>query len=428
MNDIKTYNEVIKCSKKLMLEDPFYGLLLISLNKDISTTVPTAGVAKEKDQINFKLVVNPEFWLVQDEQSKIGVLKHELLHLAFFHLLNFESYENKELLNYAMDLEINQYIDSKYKGETWCGLEINNSPFKELNLKPFQGTKYYYEKLQNSNVCGKDGGKGGKGGKGNGLGEDGNNGEANEVNGNGSGSSLSDLMKELEGKVGDHSLWEKIEGLSEAERKLLEKQIDYQLTQIAEDIEKNQGKIPGELSSYISKLREKTEEVINWKQYLRRFNGLSTKVFTKKSRYKPNKRFTSNPALRIKSKKSTLVAIDTSGSVSDVEVAEFFNEINNIYKSGTEITIIECDSTIQRVYEYDGKLRDKIEVFGRGGTNFDPVFEYLKQHQNKFQNLIYLTDGEAGVPTVQVLKPVLWVHSSKSKINKELPGLKIKIN
>ena len=56
------------------------------------------------------------------------------------------------------------------------------------------------------------------------------------------------------------------------------------------------------------------EPVIDWKSYLRRFNSMSTMVYTKKTRRKPNRRFGTGPALKIKQKKRTLVAIDVYGA------------------------------------------------------------------------------------------------------------------
>ena len=41
----------------------------------------------------------------------------------------------------------------------------------------------------------------------------------------------------------------------------------------------------------------------DWKAYFRRFSSTSSKVYTKKTRRKPNKRFPGNPALKIKPKK-----------------------------------------------------------------------------------------------------------------------------
>ena len=180
------------------------------------------------------------------------------------------------------------------------------------------------------------------------------------------------------------------------------------------------------MADYISQLFEIAEPVIDWKSYLRRFNSMSTMIFTKKTRRKPNRRFGSGPALKIKQKKRTLVAIDTSGSVSKEDLLEFFNEIHHIYKSGTYIDIAECDAKIHRVYEYKGE-RENIEVKGRGGTDFEPVMHYLLEHRNEYANLIYLTDGECVAPQTQPIKPVLWVHSSGHKINDNLPGGKVKI-
>ena len=387
---MNVYDEVVKHSKKLMFDEPFYGLMLIGLNKELSTQIETACVSR--DTINTKLMVNPEFWATLDEQTKTGVLKHELLHIAFFHLLNLDSFPDRNLHNVAADLEINQYIQDAYKGEKWEGLEIHKAPFAELNLEPKQGTKYYYSKLQE------------------------------EIQNNPEG----ELAQFIEGMDPMHELWKQFDGLSEAEKKLVAKQIDHQLKEIANQIEKNRGTIPGELKDYVLSLFETVEATLDWKAYLRRFNGMSQKILTKKTRRKPSRRYPSNPALKVKPKKRTLVAIDTSGSVNNDELLEFFNEIYHMFKTGTEITVVECDAKIQREYEYKGKL-EEIKVSGRGGTDFEPVMVYLKEHQNKFQNLIYFTDGECGVPETKPMKPILWVHSSCSKINEELPGAKIKI-
>jgi predicted metal-dependent peptidase len=339
---------------------------------------------------------NPDFWDGLDDNTKLAVLKHELLHIAFFHLQHFDRFPNKKLYNVAADLEINQYIQDEYKGEKWDGLEFDEGIYKPLNLLPRQGTKYYYDKLQD------------------------------ELDNNPDGD-FANYMNGIE--IDIHDLWEAMEGMGEAERKLISKQIDHQLKAIAEECEKRskgRGLIPSEMKDYIDSLFEIVEPVLDWKAYLRRFSNTSNKIITKKTRRKLNKCYSDNPALKIKLKKSTLVAIDTSGSVSNSELAEFFNEIYHIYKTGTKVTVVECDATIQRVYEYKGKLED-LSVQGRGGTDFEPVMKYLVENKNQFDNLIYLTDGECCSPNTKPLKPILWVHSSKSKINEELPGTKIKI-
>jgi predicted metal-dependent peptidase len=386
------YNDITKVSKTLMFQEPFYGLFLISLNKEINNSINTACVTP--DGINVKLCVNSEFWNDLDEKTKLGVLKHELLHIGFFHLLHWNRFPNKKLYNIAADLEINQYIQKDYKGPKWDGLEFDEGDFKPLNLEPKKGTKYYYEKLEE------------------------------EIKNNPDGE-----IAQMSDETG-HDLWDMLDGLNEAERKLIVSQINHQLKEIAEELEnksKGRGLVPSEMKDYINGLFVIEEPVLDWKAYLRRFNGMAIKIYTKKTRRKPNRRFGSGPALKIKNKKQTLVAIDTSGSVSIDELKEFFNEIYHIYKTGTTVTVVECDAAIQRVYEYKGELED-IQVQGRGGTDFEPVMNYFVEHKEKYNNLIYLTDGECCVPKTIPNKPILWVHSSKSNINNELPGAKIKIN
>lgn len=411
------HSEIAKYSKTLMFKEPFYGLFLIGLNKKLNKSIGTACVCKEN--INTSLMINPDFWSKQDEQTKVGILKHELLHIAFHHLSQLDSYGDKELLNIAADIEINQFIEKEWKGKTWNGLEIDKKPFKELNLPKKAGTRVYYDLLQkevqnnpNGNIANMLGAL-----KGNMPGMGGDGSEITITLDDGSTMTIPCT----------HEMWKEFEGMSEADKKLLGKQIDHQLKEIATNINKSRGTIPSEMVDYINGLFEIEEPVIDWKAYLRRFNGMSTKVYTKKTRRKLNKRFAGNPALKIKQRKNTLVAIDTSGSVSSKDLQEFFNEIHHIYKTGTEVDIIECDATVQRVYKYDGKQKDKIDVKGRGGTSFEPVMVYLNEHKGKYQNIIYLTDGCCPAPGTKPARPILWVISENGQMGDDLPGAKVQI-
>ena len=406
------HSDIAKHSKTLMFREPFYGLFLIGLNKELSDAVATACVAK--DGINTKLVISPKFWETIGEGCKVAVLKHELLHIAFKHLQMYDDYEDKTLLNVAADIEINQYIQDEYKDKTWDGLEITNSPFKELGMPLKAGTKKYYELLLKE--C--------------------------ENNPDGDICKMLDAMKDANGDgepreitLGDgtkitvkasHEFWKQYENMDEAEKKLMEKQIEHQLKDTANQVQKQRGHIPGELKELIDSLYVSEEAVIDWKAYLRRFNGMASKVFTKKTRRKPNKRFYGNPALKIKQRKNTLVAIDTSGSVSKDDLKEFLSEIHHIWKTGTEVTVIECDAQIGNVYEYKGQFQDGYKASGRGGTSYEPVLDYLFNHKDKYQNLIYLTDGECSVSNTPC-KPTLWVHCSGRSINEDLPGAKVQI-
>jgi predicted metal-dependent peptidase len=384
-----------KVSKDLMLKEPFYGLYLLMLNKHWSDKVPTAGVYMKG--INYQIDINAEFWNSLEHNHKIGLLKHELLHIAFFHLLRRDEFPNKQLANIAMDLEINQYIDSQYLPEGGMTLEL----FKDLNLEPKKGTRYYYDKLQQ------------------------------EVDNNQKIQKILQAMGDGEARDGDGTLvpnhdWEAFDELSDAEKKLLGSQTDFHLKQLADAMSKGRGTIPGELSDYIAKLLNPEPAKFDWKGYLRRFAGGSIKVYTKKLRRKINRRYEENPGLKIKPKRHVLVAIDTSGSVSNDELVEFMNEIHHIHKTGSDITVVQCDTAISSILPY--KPNCDITIKGRGGTDFDPVIEYFNANLNKYTCLIYLTDGEAPAPDPKPKGKTLWALSSISKEVDHLPGVTIKLN
>ena len=398
-----------KTSKDLMLKEPYYGFFLLMLHKSWSDQVPTACVSK--NGINFQLTIGEKFWTDLSEEHRLGLLKHELLHIAFQHLTTFTMFSDKKLANIAMDMEINQYIKSDWlpKG----GIDIND--YQDLNLDTRAGSRYYYDKLKQAEQDKKDTGS---------CGDD-NMDKLLEGMGQGQGkvmigpSSGRDGDKEVD--VPDHE-WEEFENMPEAEKKLIEKQINRVLTEAKEQTLKKRGFVPGEISDLI-KLDEVTPPKFNWKAYIRRFTGISTKIFTRKIRRKENKRYSDNPGLKIKMRQNMLVGIDTSGSVCDDELKEFINEIHHLYKAGVDITIAQCDSKMQSVEKYNGKF--ELAVAGRGGTRFEPVLELFNERK-EFTSLIYFTDGEAWTD-VKPRKPVLWVLSERSDFNDSLPGRQIRL-
>ena len=382
-----------KISKELMLKEPYYGFFLIMLNKMWRKDLPTAGVSK--NGINYQLAINEEFWESLSEKHQMGLLKHELLHIAFGHLVSFGSFRNKKLANVAMDMEINQYIDPDYLPDG--GIDINN--YEDLNLDIKAGCRYYYDKLQQLK-------------------------DEKDKDGTCGNEEMDKLLDNIDnGDVPDHSTWEEFDDLSEAEKKLIEKQLQKVLSDAKEQTIKKRGNVPGEIEGVII-IEEIVKPKFDWRSYVRRFSGTSTKVFTKKIRRKENRRYDENPGLKIKMKQHMLLAIDTSGSVSDTELTEFMNEIHHIYKAGVDITIVQCDTSINSIEEYKGK--NELNVKGRGGTEFDPVLDYYNANQKKYTSLVYFTDGEC-YTSVKPKGRILWVLSERSSMNESLPGHVIKL-
>ena len=382
-----------KTAKALMLLEPYYGFFLIMLNKTWRQDLPTAGVSK--NGINYQLAINEEFWTSLSEEHQLGLLKHELLHIAFGHLTSFGSFSDKKLANVAMDMEINQYIDTDWlpKG----GIMIED--YEDLNLDRKAGCRYYYKKLQELK-------------------------QEKDKNGTCGNEPMDKLLDDIaNGDVPDHSTWEEFDDLSEAEKKLIDKQLQKVLSDAKEQTVKKRGSIPGEIEGVIT-IEEIVAPKFDWRGYMRRFTGISTKVFTKKIRRKENRKFPESPGLKLKMKQHMLLGIDTSGSVSDSELQEFMSEIHHIYKAGVDITIIQCDTSIKSIEPYKGK--NELTVSGRGGTEFDPVLEYYNENQKRYTSLVYFTDGECNTH-VKPKGHVLWVLSERSQMNEDLPGKVIKL-
>ena len=385
---INIQDMVARTTKSLIFTEPFYGLFLIGINKKYTTDLPTAGVSKHG--IGMQLAINPDFFNDLSEDHRFGLIKHELLHIAFGHLTIRDRYPDHKLFNIAADLEINQYIKNSNLPEG--GLLL--SSFPELNLPVKAGTKVYYDILDKAQ-------------------ED------------GTSPSLDNFMNEMNGETPyDHQTWDEFDELSSAEKKLVEKQVEHQLKEAAETTIKKQGNVPGELSELIKRLLHIEPAKFDWKGYLKRFVGNSSIVYTKKLRRKYNKRYAGSPGLKIKFKNHILVAVDTSASVSSDELVEFMSEMHHMYKTGHKITIAQCDTNLNSVEDFNPKKDWAIK--GRGGTSFQPVIDHYNKY-GKYTALIYLTDGEAYSPD-NCPKNTLWVLSSISDMNDKLPGKVIKLN
>ena len=223
--------------------------------------------------------------------------------------------------------------------------------------------------------------------------------------------------------IDDHSKWKDFQNIPEANRQLMQNNINSILKQTAEEVQKMRGTIPGELSEIIEKLKQKMPEVFNWKAYFRRLLGSIYDVNIRSTRRKQSKRFEDAAGIQHKKKVSILVAVDTSGSVSEKELKEFFSEIDYVYKAGARVTIIQCDTRINGVEDYDGTNIPKIK--GRGGTDFNPPVNYYVMHKKEYASLIYFTDGEAPIPTKNP-SGMVWVISSMG-YHQDYPGKTIYI-
>lgn len=379
--------KIERAYKRLLIENPFYGLFLLGLSKVINRSVETACVRKRG--INCELVINPDYWETQDDTQQLNLLCHEVYHIVFQHMFLWDSFPNKDILGLATDCEVNSYLSNL--DNSWVVPSIWNLPEK-------QGTKFYYEEI---------------------LKQDPPQQQQQQSNGGGSGDSQ-DNKDGMPQTKDDHTQWGKdFQECSDAEKQLIQNQINQQIKTAAEQTIKMRGTIPAEMKEIVNELFKPKPRIFDWKSYFRRMLGSIYDINIKKTRRKESIRFPDSAGIKHKKKVSILVAVDTSGSVNDDELRDFFSEITYIYKTGARITILECDAKITANYEYTGKWTGKIH--GRGGTDFQPVIDYYRKNMKDYAALVYFTDGECSIPD-NVPRDTIWVITSEGDHTKTYPG------
>ena len=93
-----------------------------------------------------------------------------------------------------------------------------------------------------------------------------------------------------------------------------------------------------------------------------------------------------------------LVFIDSSGSIAPKLLKKFLLTIKSIFsRTIKEIDMFFFDTELKSKEPIKTKVYNihKIDVIGKGGTNFECIFEYIKKNQNKYDGILIFTDGYA---------------------------------
>ena len=363
--------------KTLLIREPFYGLFLLNLNRYYGDKCDTACVCR--NGINTELCVNKEFWDTLSDDEQLAILRHELGHILFKHITSSEYFGDHNKFNKAADLEVNSYIPVLQKDPYYYPTRFN--------LENNKGTKFYYENLPDEPDQPQD--------------DSGNSYDPND----------------------SHASWKDFQDLSDAEKELVNQQIDYQAKNTAEHVQKLIGSIPGELKEYLDSLFKIKPQVFNWKAYFRRVIGnlITSELYL--TRMRPSRRFPDSRGVKFKRKPHVLVGVDTSGSVNDKELEDFFSEIYYLWKSGVKVTIAQVDTKIEHIEEYNGKFNK--EIYGRGGTEFTSLINYYNERKKDFSTLVIFTDGYVSL-NLPPFRNGVWVITKNGQ-HQNYPGTTIYI-
>jgi predicted metal-dependent peptidase len=384
----------------LLLKEPFYAHLLGTMPRKVTQAIDTAAISWDGNQVVIQ--INPDFFLnklktrspIQTDNLRMAVIKHLLLHVVFRHLFR-QADRNEKIYDLAADLVVNQLVSPLPLPDGFLTLD----DFPELNLEPDQTLDYYYEKLQMLlNKMSKPGGKDDQPGD--------ESSEGSDWEQTGAPKSASALSKYINSPASDdHGSWS--DGSNQLHDNMARHAVEGSILTAKDRTSTSAwGSMPAQIMAQLSEIQETRQPKLDWKRALRIFCAATGKTRIRHTVKRVSKRFGTRPGVKIQRFQRLLIAIDTSGSVDDEMLDDFFTEIHGIWQAGASVTIVECDAEIHRNYEYTGKPPKTVE--GRGGTEFEPVFQWMQQ-QRCFDGLLYLTDGYAPAPTTPPSCRMLWV-------------------
>ena len=115
------------------------------------------------------------------------------------------------------------------------------------------------------------------------------------------------------------------------------------------------------------------------------------------------------------------VALDTSGSIGERELAEFACEIDALKSQiRARVTLLACDERLDERAPWRFEAWEPVEVpralGGGGGTSFAPVFEWLTRERYRPDVLVYFTDGAGDFPDCAPDYPVVWLVKGKAPV------------
>jgi predicted metal-dependent peptidase len=361
------------------VQQPFMGSMIQELTMKYSEQVPTAGITFAKDQQQFEIYFNPEYFCSLSRDERVAVLHHEILHFTNKHLFRLPfmkaSEEDRQMYNIAGDMSINQYIQNLPKG---C---VDVKDWKLDTGQPFptfQSMETYYDLLKNNK-------------------------KNNE-----------EQMKGY--KPFDSHDWEELD--EETKQKMLEEAKKI----VKRTIEKTQyghSSVPDSIKDLLEELNTMSA-ALNYKQILKNAIKKSVSVSDRESTWKrPNKRYgVMSPGSKLGSLPVLQFFNDSSGSISLTEQNEYLRIMDDFLKVGSRKCVLAFwHTTLYYKKPYRRGQEFKREDIESGGTDVTCVMEDIKKSKPDLSFI--LTDGYFDRCNVETTSEIIWIISKGG--NKDHP-------
>jgi predicted metal-dependent peptidase len=411
-DESQTLDEISRAAFALLLKEPFYAHVLAGMPREVSDRTATAAVAWDGHQV--RLIINRDFFVDGlSANERVAVLKHEILHVAFRHLFRGKD-RDPRIDNLAADLVVNQLISPWRLPETCVTLES----FPDLRLGPNKTVEHYYTRLMSLyremckagyEACSRQGEEQQTGDSSPGVtGKRGRKAPDSDAWAeNTSAPQSAQTIGRLLGdhSRGDHGLWTIDNG--ETTMAAGRYATGNVLLRARERMPPHMwSTLPSALVSQLNLVLAERQPKVDWKRMVRIFCASSGRTRIRHTIKRISKRYGTRPGIKVQRLQRLLVAVDTSGSIDQPMLEDFFTEIHGAWKAGASIVVVECDAAVKRSYDYRGKPPKAVK--GGGGTEFEPVFKWMRD-QRPFDGVLYLTDGYGPAPASRPNCKLLWL-------------------
>lgn len=366
----------------------FYAAILSEISIEHTEEIPTAALMYDKNQNEFKTLINPNFFDALTPEVRVGVLYHEVLHFTHGHLIRMELMsidpdlmtaeekvkfmEERQLKNMAADMAINNFIPCLPE---WA---VRAENFKDDMGKPFPKFLTYENYLE--------------------LMKKHSNNDHNKD-------------KKTTYKVLDEHIWENLSDDEKARmlnktKEVVDRTIEKTSNQFSNAKEYLKGLIK-EIESEISKLNYKNLLKIAIKQTISKNNRENTWT-------RPNRRYgVFSPGTKEAKVPLLNIYVDTSGSISHTEISKFIKVIKNFLKVGASKANLYLWHT--NLYHSE-KIKASTDInqvtIQSGGTDVKEVIDHI--NKNKPDLAIILTDGYFSSADKLQQTNVIWVISEEN--------------
>jgi predicted metal-dependent peptidase len=301
---------------------------------------------------SYELLINPVMFAELPLRKRLGVIKHEMLHIMNNHIQR-ATYINEldhKIWNIATDCAINQLIDVLDLPENHISLNYMKSVLGP-QLESKQSGEYYYkqyiEDIDNNNGC--------------------------------------DVNKPESFDTHD---WEVIG--NEDFRKSKTKQM---IENAMKETINNRGDLPNKFDKMIELFE--VDSTINWQEEIKNITGNKrvnkTHTIKKRSRRFPNRYDIYGT---IKDRVCDIVVVlDVSGSMEDEDINYGLNEIREICRlTDSSIKIIQVDTEVHEVDDFETTTTE-FNRKGSGGTYIYPAVKYIVDKDINHDLIVVITDG-----------------------------------